>query len=128
MLAACGDGATLPRDVAAADGAASDAGADSGRVESGPSGDVAQPADTGTAADTGAAPDAGGVGCDRRPVVCKIALPTCPNPGEVPSVIGTCYGPCVPINACACGAPEDCPERNQYTCHMSARRCGPFLN
>jgi hypothetical protein len=64
--------------------------------------------------------------CDPRKVLCKIATPDCPF-GYVPSVSGSCYGPCVPVDSCVCSGPEQCPDSNQYTCHMSAGRCGPYV-
>jgi hypothetical protein len=64
--------------------------------------------------------------CDPRKVTCKIALPVCAE-GEVPSVSGTCYGPCVAVESCACAEAAACPDANQYTCHMFAQHCGPYL-
>ena len=66
------------------------------------------------------------VSCDTRKVLCKRATPVCPQ-GQVPSVVGVCYGDCVPIESCPCGAPEDCPNSNEYTCHKSQGRCGPYV-
>jgi hypothetical protein len=76
------------------------------------------------AADSGAG--SGGVSCDTRRVRCPALPPTCPA-GQVVSVPGSCYGPCVPIDSCVCAAAADCPDANQYTCHMSATRCGPYV-
>jgi hypothetical protein len=70
---------------------------------------------------------ANGVSCDTRSVVCKRVAPTCPAE-QVPSIEGQCYGPCVSIDACACNVAEDCPAPDQYTCHLSQKRCGPFVN
>jgi hypothetical protein len=64
-----------------------------------------------------------GVSCDTSKVLCKISTPTCPA-GEVPSVNGVCYGPCVPIAMCACATPADCPNPDTTTCHMNTMRCG----
>jgi hypothetical protein len=64
--------------------------------------------------------------CDLDKVACEAAEPTCPE-GEVPSVNGICYGPCVAIDACACKGPDDCPLPEQYTCHLSAGHCGPYV-
>jgi hypothetical protein len=64
--------------------------------------------------------------CDPRKVLCKIVQPSCPA-GQVPSVSGSCYGSCVSIDTCACGAPAQCPDSNQYTCFMSAGHCGPYV-
>jgi hypothetical protein len=77
-------------------------------------------------ADGGAAGAGGAVGvsCDTSKVLCKIATPQCPA-GQVPSVNGACYGPCVPIDMCTCSAPADCPDPTTTTCHMNTMRCGP---
>ncbi len=57
---------------------------------------------------------------------CMMMPPECAT-GEVPSVVGMCWGECVPIGDCACEGPEDCPEPGQYTCHNYIGRCGPFV-
>jgi hypothetical protein len=67
------------------------------------------------------------VSCDPRAILCKVAAPTCPT-GQVPSVKGICYGPCVPVEMCECGSAAACPDPGQYTCHMSAGHCGPYVN
>ena len=67
------------------------------------------------------------VSCDQRLVLCRVAPPTCPQM-QVPSIDGSCYGPCVPIDTCVCQAAEDCPDANEYTCHRSQGRCGPYVN
>jgi hypothetical protein len=67
------------------------------------------------------------VSCDPRRVLCRSLPPPC-STGEVPRVVGSCYGECVPIDACACSEPAACPDRNQYTCHNFRQRCGPYLN
>jgi hypothetical protein len=66
------------------------------------------------------------VDCDPRKVMCERAAPACDD-GTVPSVEGSCYGPCVKIDNCACDEAADCPEALVYTCHLSAHHCGPFL-
>jgi hypothetical protein len=68
-----------------------------------------------------------GVSCDPTKILCKRLAPTCPA-GQVPSVEGTCYGPCVKVEECNCTAPAACPEPNQYTCRMNTKRCGPYVN
>lgn len=64
--------------------------------------------------------------CDHSVIACRRAYPECPQ-GQVPSVQGTCYGPCVPITDCECGAASDCPEPEQYTCHGSAGHCDYYV-
>ncbi|HYQ02349.1 MAG TPA: hypothetical protein VER96_26935 [Polyangiaceae bacterium] len=79
----------------------------------------------------GQAPAGGGVSdpglviCDLRKVACKIAQPICPE-NQVPSVEGACYGPCVPIESCACAAAEECPFSDRYTCWQRTH-CGPYV-
>jgi hypothetical protein len=68
----------------------------------------------------------GTVSCDPKRVLCKIATPSCPDL-YVPSVVGSCYGPCVPIDTCPCAQASDCPDSNQYTCLMSKGTCTPYL-
>jgi hypothetical protein len=91
--------------------------------------------DAGLGTPDGGAGDAGGgasdagdgvTSCDRRKLACKRADPTCPE-GEVPAIVAGCFGACVPIDACACDAPEACPDANHYTCHNYKQRCGPYL-
>jgi len=77
------------------------------------------------------APDAGtsndgGVRCLPTRLTCRVAEPSCGD-FEVPSYVGNCYGPCVPIGDCPCAAPDDCPDRNQYTCVQTTGRCSPYL-
>jgi hypothetical protein len=66
------------------------------------------------------------VDCDQRQVVCKIAQPICPE-NQVPSVDGSCFGPCVPIEACACSDAQDCPLNERYTCWQRTH-CGPYVH
>lgn len=66
------------------------------------------------------------VSCDRRDIACRRAEPVCPE-GQTASVVGTCYGDCVPIEMCACTEAEACPHPDRYTCHLFAMRCGPYL-
>jgi hypothetical protein len=69
-----------------------------------------------------------GVSCDTSKVLCKIATPLCKT-GFVPSVNDvSCYGPCVPVEMCACAKPADCPNPDTTTCHMNTMRCGPYVN
>ena len=69
----------------------------------------------------------GRVSCDPRQILCKRAPPVCAA-GNVPSVVGTCYGECVPVEQCPCKDAPECPDPNQYTCHKSRGRCGPYVN
>lgn len=85
----------------------------------------------GSSTATGGAGGAGGeaqelVDCDVRKVVCRIAVPSCPE-NHVPSVIGTCYGPCTRIESCACTVATDCPDNDQYTC-WRRMHCGPYVD
>lgn len=70
--------------------------------------------------------DAKMVSCDPTKILCRRAAPDCPE-GQVPSVSGTCYGPCVPVDSCACTQASECPDHDKYTCHMSAKHCGPYV-
>lgn len=64
--------------------------------------------------------------CDPAKILCKRVAPECPQ-GQVPSVAGSCYGPCVPVDSCACSKESECPNHDSYTCHLSAGRCGPYV-
>lgn len=72
--------------------------------------------------DASASPDAGAGGdagdllssCDPKPVTCRAAEPVCP-PFYVPSVEGSCWGPCVPSGDCR--RPIPCDESS------TARQC-----
>ncbi len=66
------------------------------------------------------------VECDPRKILCKRVAPQCPE-GQVPSVSGSCYGACVPAEMCPCDEAAACPDSNQFTCHMSAKHCGPYV-
>jgi hypothetical protein len=68
----------------------------------------------------------GALDCDPRKILCKRVAPECPE-GQVPSVSGSCYGDCVPLESCPCSGPEQCPNPDTGTCHMSAGHCGPFV-
>ena len=67
----------------------------------------------------------GGYDCSLEGVACLVAIPECQE-GEVLSADGACFGPCVPIEECKCGGPDDCPFPEKYTCWMSAGHCGPY--
>jgi hypothetical protein len=64
--------------------------------------------------------------CDPTKILCKRAVPVCPE-GQVPSVDGSCYGDCVPVETCACTQESECPNHDSYTCHKSAAHCGPYV-
>lgn len=66
------------------------------------------------------------VSCDPRLILCRRAPPECPQ-WHVPSVSGSCFGPCVPVEQCACDEPADCPDPDHFTCHRSAAHCGPYV-
>lgn len=65
------------------------------------------------------------VSCDPRGALCELLPGECP-PMQVREVVGTCWGDCVKIERCACGAADDCPNDNEYTCWMG-RHCGPYV-
>jgi hypothetical protein len=62
-----------------------------------------------------------GVNCDPNDVRCMQPEPDC-GTGRVASVVGGCYGPCVPITSCRCLFPFECPQRDKYDCNVE-RRC-----
>jgi hypothetical protein len=64
--------------------------------------------------------------CNLSHVTCDQGPPKCAG-GNAASVVGGCYGDCIPIESCKCSAPEDCPMPDSYTCHKSAAHCGPFV-
>jgi hypothetical protein len=49
--------------------------------------------------DCSAGESAAGYDCDVSQVLCRRAVPECAD-GEVPTVLGSCYGPCVPADQC----------------------------
>jgi Kazal-type serine protease inhibitor domain len=77
-------------------------------------------------ASEGACDESAEVDCNPSRIGCDVVEPHC-DEGQVPSVQGACFGPCVPIERCACAGPSDCPHDEKYTCHMSARHCGPYV-
>lgn len=80
--------------------------------------------DTPAPTDTPAMP----ASCDARVVTCDRIPPMC-GVGEAPSVMGTCWGPCIPATMCTCSTAEECPAIRGYseTCHTGRGFCGPFL-
>jgi hypothetical protein len=71
-------------------GGAAGAGAHGGGVAGGPIG----------GGGNGGAGGSASVKCNPTGVVCATPPPGC-DPGEVPSIEGACWGPCVPILSCA---------------------------
>lgn len=67
----------------------------------------------------------GGAVCT-APVLCDALPPMCPD-GQVPSIMGGCWGPCVPITSCYCDARTECPPAPRgsepYTCDRATMRC-----
>lgn len=123
--AATGDDAGSD-DAGSADDAGGADGGDDGS-DGGPRPDAA-PQDAGPP-DAGGRVDVGsgrGVSCDHRDIRCRIPEPLCPE-GEIASVEGSCYGPCVPIEECVCETGEECPRPEMWTCHRHVSRCGPYL-
>ncbi|HVJ21419.1 MAG TPA: hypothetical protein VM686_38675 [Polyangiaceae bacterium] len=140
LVLACGQNesdANTPAQTAGAGGSSTAGTSSGGKATGGSSG--GSDADTGGAAGSDGGAASGGEGpsgsagapadalvdCDPRKILCKIAAPECPMM-EVPSVEGTCYGPCVKIDRCACASAAACPEEEQYTC-WGGMHCGPYV-
>jgi hypothetical protein len=66
------------------------------------------------------------VSCDQRKVQCRRAEPECPE-GQVPSVVGNCYGECVPIESCTCSENAECYDEGKYACWRFKGHCGPYV-
>jgi len=68
-----------------------------------------------------------GISCDPSKILCKRVAPQCPA-GQVPSVSGSCYGPCVAVMYCTC-SPADataCPSTatgQAALCNAVTQRC-----
>ncbi len=62
-----------------------------------------------------------GVDCDAGKIVCKVATPNCPA-GYVPSVVNSCYGPCVRLQQCTCKTSAECPAKPS-ACSTVNNRC-----
>jgi len=102
--------------------------ASAGAVGAGSGGATTSGGATNTAGQASGGQGTGGqalVGCDLRNIACRIAQPICPE-NQVPSVEGSCFGPCVPIESCACAAPAECPFNDRYTCWQRTH-CGPYV-
>jgi hypothetical protein len=69
-----------------------------------------------------------GVHCDPRRVLCDRVPPACER-GQAPSVMGSCWGPCVLVSSCMCSNNEDCPNIPGFSevCYPTRMRCGPLL-
>jgi hypothetical protein len=69
-----------------------------------------------------------GPSCDRRRVTCERVAPVCAS-GEAPSVLGTCWGPCVAATSCVCASNDECPDVRGFSeiCYPRQMRCGPLL-
>lgn len=65
--------------------------------------------------------------CDGRRVACDALPPRCLR-GQAPSVVGSCWGPCVQANTCTCSTTDECPSITGYSevCYRSGF-CGPAL-
>jgi hypothetical protein len=106
--------------------AGSSAGGSSGAATGGTAG--AAGATSGGAAGSatgGSAGSATSVDCNPNTAVCTLPPPQC-SPGEVPSVTGGCWGPCVPILQCA--TEPDCSTCTsgfcaQYVAFTTEYRC-----
>ncbi|HEY6078635.1 MAG TPA: hypothetical protein VIW29_07520, partial [Polyangiaceae bacterium] len=73
----------------------------------------------------GEAGASGLVDCNVAHALCRSLPPDCAAM-HVPSIVGTCWGPCVKIDRCACSSAQHCPDSNQYTCWRS-EHCGPYV-
>jgi hypothetical protein len=81
---------------------------------------------------TGNVGGATGTPCNPSAVLCKSMPPDC-APGEVPSVVGSCWGPCVPILSCATEPNcDDCQNgfcaayqsfTTEYRCVLPSLQC-----
>jgi hypothetical protein len=68
-----------------------------------------------------------GANCSQAAMTCTTAGPVCPQ-GVVAEILNGCYsGRCVPIGSCGCTSANDCPDRGQYTCDQSLKRCTYYL-
>ncbi|HWA70721.1 MAG TPA: hypothetical protein VG937_00230 [Polyangiaceae bacterium] len=67
-----------------------------------------------------------GVSCTKDMIECSDPQPDCPA-GQEPSVVGTCWGPCVPLASCRCLYHWMCPHLEVNTC-LADYRCGPNPN
>lgn len=68
-----------------------------------------------------------GFPCDTRVVTCDAAEPQC-APGETASVVGTCYGPCVPADQCATVTSCDDCDLTSQVCVSETTQLGPMVH
>lgn len=105
-------------------GTSSDDGASGGAPATG--GDSSGSGGDGSGGDAGEGHD-----CNSDHILCQPIVPPEPCPdGQVYSVQDACHGACVPIEQCVCSSAQDCPDPNgtdEYTCHQSTERCGPWV-
>jgi len=110
-------------------GAGSTNGGSSGSAGSAVSGGAGAGSSAGGASAGASGGTAGGgselLDCDPKKILCKSVAPECVF-GQVPMVEGSCYGPCVKVERCACSTAAQCPEPEQYTC-WSKQHCGPYV-
>ncbi|MCA9621899.1 MAG: hypothetical protein KC731_22900 [Myxococcales bacterium] len=103
-VVACG-GAVTQNDTTGSGGATSSSSGTGAATTTGSGGSGANGGSGGTAGvggmgSGGAGGAGGGVSCNPSQVLCDGPVPQCPM-GEVPSVDGACWGPCVPVLECA---------------------------
>ena len=67
-----------------------------------------------------------GSNCDPEDVRCSATVPSCPQ-GQYASVVGGCYGPCVPITSCRCEGSYQCPEPAKNGCDPRGA-CKPYAS
>ncbi len=88
----------------------------------------AEGGDAASIADAADAASPSGPSCDSRRVTCERVPPVCAS-GEAPSVLGTCWGPCVAATSCVCASSDECPDVRGFSeiCYPRQMRCGPLL-
>ena len=84
-----------------------------------------QPTATDEALDAGIAEDNSETLCRADKVLCRRAAPRC-DEGDVPSVVGTCWGDCVAIEDCSCAEAADCPQQEKFTCWVGRGHCNYY--
>jgi hypothetical protein len=63
--------------------------------------------------------------CDTSKVRCRRMPPQCAE-GEAPTVEGSCFGPCVKVQRCACSQTVKCPNPGKYACWYNTH-CGDYV-